>query len=86
MWIRKRSASVGLRFSLKWIIFKNSPGVGGMKLRICAFFAPSIIGIGLYGKSLENRILMVGFTLRRKKVRIITARPASSKERIIYEN
>ena len=39
----------------------------------------------LYGKSLENRILMVGFTLRKPKVRIITARPASSKERNIYE-
>ena len=39
----------------------------------------------LYGKSLENRILMVGFTLRRKKVRIITARSASKKERKIYE-
>ena len=38
----------------------------------------------LYGKGLENRVLMVGFTLRRKKVRIITARPASKKEKEIY--
>jgi len=38
----------------------------------------------LYGKGLENRVLMVGFTLRKKKVRIITARPASKKEREIY--
>lgn len=38
----------------------------------------------LYGKSIENRLIMVGFTLRRKKVRVITARPASKKERILY--
>ncbi len=39
----------------------------------------------LYGRSLESRLLMVGFTIRRSKVRIITARPASKKERGIYE-
>ncbi len=39
----------------------------------------------LYGKSLEQRVLMIGFTVRRAKVRIITARPASRKERSIYE-
>jgi len=39
----------------------------------------------LYGRSLERRILMVGFTRRSNKVRIITARPASRKERTIYE-
>lgn len=39
----------------------------------------------LYGKSLENRILMIGFTLRSNKVRIITARQASQKERVVYE-
>jgi len=39
----------------------------------------------LFGKSLENRILMVGFTKRKNKVRIITARPASKKERELYE-
>ncbi|MBI2338903.1 MAG: BrnT family toxin [Deltaproteobacteria bacterium] len=39
----------------------------------------------LYGKGLENRVLMVGFTLRKSKVRIITARPASRKERKVYE-
>lgn len=39
----------------------------------------------LYGKSLENRVLMVGFTLRKLKVRIITARPASIRERKVYE-
>jgi len=39
----------------------------------------------LYGRSLENRVLMVGFTHRAAKVRVITARPASRKERKIYE-
>ena len=38
----------------------------------------------LYGRSLEARVLMLGFTLRGRKVRIITARPASRKERRIY--
>lgn len=38
----------------------------------------------LYGNSLENRISMVGFTLRANQVRIITARPASKRERRIY--
>ena len=39
----------------------------------------------LYGLSLEGRVLMVGFTLREAKVRVITARSASKKERAIYE-
>jgi uncharacterized protein len=39
----------------------------------------------LFGRSLENRILMIGFTLRGAGIRIITARPASKKERHIYE-
>lgn len=39
----------------------------------------------LYGRGLESRVLMVGFTVRRNRVRIITARPASRKERRIYE-
>ena len=38
-----------------------------------------------YGISHENRMLMVGFTIRRIKIRIITARPASKKERSVYE-
>ncbi len=38
----------------------------------------------LYGKSLENRVLMIGFAMRRTKIRIITARCASKKERGIY--
>ena len=39
----------------------------------------------LYGKSSENRILMVGFTRRGSRVRVITARAASRNERKIYE-
>ncbi len=39
----------------------------------------------LYGKSLENRVLMIGFTIRGSQVRVITARTASKKERAIYE-
>jgi uncharacterized protein len=39
----------------------------------------------LYGKSSEHRLLMVGFTRRGPMVRVITARPASKKERSIYE-
>lgn len=39
----------------------------------------------LFGKSSENRVLMIGFTKREQKVRIITARTASKKERSIYE-
>jgi len=38
----------------------------------------------LYGRSNENRVLMVGFALRGRRVRVITARPASRKERRIY--
>lgn len=38
----------------------------------------------LYGYSFENRILMIGFTTRKKQIRIITARPASQKERKFY--
>jgi len=38
-----------------------------------------------FGLSIRNRTLMIAFTLRAKKIRIISARPASKKERIIYE-
>jgi uncharacterized DUF497 family protein len=40
----------------------------------------------LYGKSLEQRVLMIGFVHRKSKVRIITARPSSRRERATYEN
>jgi uncharacterized DUF497 family protein len=39
----------------------------------------------LYARSLENRVLMIGFTARGARVRVSTARPASRKERQIYE-
>jgi hypothetical protein len=39
----------------------------------------------LYGRSLEGRVVMVGFTVRRHRVRVITARPASRRERRICE-
>ena len=39
----------------------------------------------LYGRSLEARVLMVGFTRRGRKIRVITARVASRKERRIYD-
>jgi uncharacterized DUF497 family protein len=39
----------------------------------------------LYGRSLEARVLMVGFTRRGRRVRIITARPASRKERRLHD-
>ena len=39
----------------------------------------------LLGKSIESRILLIGFTYRKDKIRIITARVASKKEKAIYE-
>jgi len=39
----------------------------------------------LFGRGLESRVLMVGFTLRANRVRVITARPASRRERKIYD-
>ena len=40
----------------------------------------------LYGRSLEARVLMVGFTRRGRKIRVITARVASRRERRIYDS
>jgi uncharacterized DUF497 family protein len=39
----------------------------------------------LYARSLENRVLMVGFTVRGSRIRVITARPASRRERHVYD-
>ncbi len=39
-----------------------------------------------FGKSSYHNILMVAFTIRRNKIRIISARKTSQKERNIYEN
>jgi uncharacterized protein len=38
-----------------------------------------------YGKSGYHNILMIAFTIRSDKIRIISARKASNKERRIYE-
>jgi uncharacterized DUF497 family protein len=38
-----------------------------------------------YASSLNRRILMCAFTIRNNKIRIISCRPASKKEREIYE-
>ena len=38
-----------------------------------------------YGKGLNSKILMCAFTIRNEKVRIISCRSASLKERGIYE-
>ena len=40
---------------------------------------------GIFGKSANNRLLSVIFTLRKDKVRIITVRNMSRKERKAYE-
>lgn len=82
-----------------WNIQKNElkHGVSALEAESCFCDIKHILGpdlkhsIGnekrylLYAKSMENRILMIGFTIRRSKMRIITARPASKKERLIYE-
>lgn len=37
------------------------------------------------GKTFENKILFIVFTIRKNKIRIISARPANKKERRNYE-
>ena len=39
----------------------------------------------LYGRSIETRVVILGFTVRGARIRVITARPASRKERRIHE-
>ena len=39
----------------------------------------------LFGKTQEDRRLVIAFTLRNEKVRIISARPMNRKEAIVYE-
>ncbi|MCF8242262.1 MAG: BrnT family toxin [Melioribacteraceae bacterium] len=38
-----------------------------------------------YGQSILKRVLMTAFTIRKNKIRIISSRQASKKERKIYE-
>ena len=37
-----------------------------------------------FGKTLEGRLLLVSFTIRTKKIRVISARPMNAKEREFY--
>jgi uncharacterized protein len=83
----------------QWNIQKNEVKHGVSRLETeSAFYDPRYMlyrddkhsGTGegryvLYGWSIENHVLMVGFTIRGARVRVITARPASRKERRIYE-
>lgn len=38
-----------------------------------------------YGMSINKKVLMCAFTIRNNKVRIISCRTASKKERVLYE-
>jgi uncharacterized protein len=40
---------------------------------------------GMYGKTNEGKILFIAFTIRGRRARVISARPASKKERNFYE-
>lgn len=40
---------------------------------------------GLIGKTFSQKILFISFTIRGSKVRIISARKANKKERLLYE-
>ena len=81
-----------------WNINKNEEKHGVSRLEAeSAFFDPQIkifedIKHSMsekryiaYAQSLENRVLMIGFTIGTEHIRIITARTASKKERYFYE-
>ena len=40
---------------------------------------------GMYGQTGGGKILFIAFTIRNRRVRVISARPANKKEREIYE-
>jgi len=40
---------------------------------------------GIYGQTNAGKILFIAFTIRARRARIISARPASKKERKVYE-
>lgn len=40
---------------------------------------------GLYGITNTGKVLFIAFTIRKGRVRIISARPANKEERILYE-
>lgn len=82
----------------QWNIQKNEikHGVSSLEAE-SAFFDPDYLMFDdithsqseeryiLFGKGMENRVLMIAFTLRNKRIRVITARTASKKEREFYE-
>lgn len=82
----------------QWNVQKNEikHGISALEAE-SAFFDPDLIifedikhsGIEkrwiAYGKSQNHNILMVAFTIRNKKVRIISTRKTSKNERSIYE-
>lgn|SRR3989338_4519542 len=39
---------------------------------------------GMFGKTREGKLLAIVFTIRNNKIRIITARPQSKKEKLFY--
>lgn len=45
----------------------------------------SEVRFGMYGKSDTGKIMFIAFTIRKKLVRVISARPANKKERQLYE-
>lgn len=82
----------------QWNIQKNElkHGVSSTEAESCFFDASYLLvkdlkhsvsekRFILLGWSSERRVLLIGFTLRQRKIRIITARPASRKERSVYE-
>ena len=82
----------------QWNVQKNEVKHGVSRLEAeSAFFDPDYKlfadlkhssehekGYILYANGMENRIPMVGFALRGRRIRVITARAASRKERSIY--
>ncbi len=42
--------------------------------------------LAIIGQTTKRKVLFVAFTLRSEKVRIISARPANTKERRLYKN
>ncbi|MFA6238118.1 MAG: BrnT family toxin [Bacteriovorax sp.] len=41
--------------------------------------------LGIIGRTCNGKVLQIAFVIRKKKVRIISARPANKKERDLYE-
>jgi uncharacterized DUF497 family protein len=83
----------------QWNIQKNEIKHGVSRLEAeSLFFDPHLIiykdithssekeqRLIMFARSHTERILMSAFTIRSEKIRIISARPASKKERTLYE-